>query len=480
MERLVTQISKNEMLRRYSSELASGNASLFAGAGLSRAAGFVDWKMLLQEIAADLGLDIARESDLLAIAQYHVNERTGRGRLNQLLIEEFNRDAALTPNHRLLATLGLRSIWTTNYDELIEQAFREVRKRPDVKTTTANLAQSLPGRDVIVYKMHGDCSQPQEAVLTKEDYEIYDDKRGAFSTVLKGELIEKSFLFVGFSFTDPNIDWILSRIRGLLGQNQRDHYCIMKWPELPELVTPTAKADFEYEKRKLELRINDLSRYRIHALMIDSYSEITQILQDLNARTHLKDIFVSGSASDYGPLGFGRIDGLLRLLGSEIVKRGFTLISGFGLGIGSAVSYGALHEVYSSDSAAERVRLMPFPQEVASSGSLAEFHSRHREAMISLSGFSIFICGNKAIDGPPALAAGVFEEFAISCKAGKYPIPLGATGWAAKKIWDEVISKPEHYYGKVDVARELKTLDDTQASDSEYIESVFSMIRKLS
>ena len=103
----------------------------------------------------------------------------------------------------------------------------ERHRRPDVKTTKENLAITLPNRDVVIYKMHSDCRQPQDAVLTKEDYETYSEKREVFSTALKGDLVERTFLFLGFSFTDPNIDYILSRIRGLLGQNQRGHYCVI-------------------------------------------------------------------------------------------------------------------------------------------------------------------------------------------------------------------------------------------------------------
>jgi hypothetical protein len=40
---------------------------------------FVDWKELLRDVASELKLDIDRESDLIALAQYDVNERKGRG-----------------------------------------------------------------------------------------------------------------------------------------------------------------------------------------------------------------------------------------------------------------------------------------------------------------------------------------------------------------------------------------------------------------
>jgi hypothetical protein len=300
----VAQVSKSQLLNHFSKELKSGDAALFIGAGLSKPSGFVDWKELLRDVASGLGLNIDRESDLIALAQYHVNEHGGgRGHINSLLLDEFTKDATLTENHRLIATLPVHTIWTTNYDELVETAFREAHRRPDVKTSKENLATTLPNRSVVIYKMHGDCRQPHEAVLTKEDYETYGEKREVFSTALKGDLVERTFLFLGFSFTDPNIDYILSRIRGLLGQNQREHYCIMKWPDAPKDSSGPAWAEYEYERRKLELRISDLNRYQIQAAMIDGYSDITDLLRELNRRSHLTHVFVSGSAHNCDPLG---------------------------------------------------------------------------------------------------------------------------------------------------------------------------------
>src|ERR1035438_6675315 len=84
----VTTISKQQFLRDYSAKVLEGNAGLFVGAGLSRPAGFVDWKGLLRGIAKDLGLDVDQESDLVGIAQSHKNEYGSRARLNEKLIEE--------------------------------------------------------------------------------------------------------------------------------------------------------------------------------------------------------------------------------------------------------------------------------------------------------------------------------------------------------------------------------------------------------
>src|SRR5699024_11589140 len=90
-------------------------AAIFAGAGLSQPAGYVNWKELMREIAEDLDLNVDLEADLIALAQYHVNEFDGRGKINQVLIEEFTKGAKFTKNHEVLAELPISIYWTTNY-----------------------------------------------------------------------------------------------------------------------------------------------------------------------------------------------------------------------------------------------------------------------------------------------------------------------------------------------------------------------------
>lgn len=58
-------------LASFSKDMEEGTAAVFVGAGLSKSAGFVDWKSLLAPIAREIGLDVEKEHDLLALAQYH-------------------------------------------------------------------------------------------------------------------------------------------------------------------------------------------------------------------------------------------------------------------------------------------------------------------------------------------------------------------------------------------------------------------------
>jgi hypothetical protein len=257
----------------YVQALHNQNAAIFAGAGLSIPAGMVDWKGLLKNIASEIGLDVKREEDLITVAQFHVNEHGGRHQINQALIHEFARRAKLTENHRLLAKLPIRTYWTTNYDLLIEDSLKDAGKTPDVKTTVSSLATTMPRRDCVIYKMHGDISQPDKAIVTKDDYESYDATRHLFSTALQGDLVSKTFLFIGFSFNDPNLSYILSRIRLLLGENRRDHYCLLRRAKRSNFKT---NSDFQYAAARQELQVNDLKRYGIIGLLVDDYAHLHQ------------------------------------------------------------------------------------------------------------------------------------------------------------------------------------------------------------
>ncbi|UUZ65698.1 SIR2 family protein [Polaromonas sp. P1-6] len=265
----------------FAEDIADGTAAIFAGAGLSVASGYVDWRGLMREIANELGLNVDHETNLVAVAQYHFNERRNRTRINQKIIDEFSSGHTLNDNHKILARLPIATYWTTNYDKMIETALEASGKVVDVKHTVEHLKTTQRGRNATVYKMHGDVGHPDQAVLTKDDYEGYFRDREPFVTALTGDLVMKTILFVGFSFSDPNIDYVMSRIRVVLRRQPKQHYCILR--REPRRSREKI-ADYEYRQRQHDYFVKDLARMGIHALMVDEYADITRILQAVEAR----------------------------------------------------------------------------------------------------------------------------------------------------------------------------------------------------
>lgn len=484
----MAEINKEQLIRDFAKAIAADQAALFIGAGMSAGVGFVDWRGLLRDIAADLKLDVDEEHDLITLAQYEYNRNRNRSRLNQKIVEEFCARANLSNSHRWIARLPIDTVWTTNYDTLLEQAYADAAKTVDVKHRTADLLHRLPYADVTLLKMHGDVSQADEAVLIKDDYERYEARRGLFTSRLQGDLTWKQFLFLGFSFTDPNIDYIFSRLRVLLGEkaeNQPPRYCILRRPQVPKAdAKDHAKLQFEYDRdvRHLPHRIADLGRFNVEVVLIDEYLEIEEILKHLCLVVSARSILISGSAHEYAPTSRDKMDNFCRKLGEQIIKRGFNLVSGFGLGIAGSCIIGAHEQAKREKSGrlGQRLRLHPFPQEFKDDAERKKVYSDIREQLVKESGVTIFIAGNKLdrTTGKVVLADGVMQEFALAKANSHLLIPVPATGNAATEIWNEIKASPDKFYGGVDLGAEFAVLNDPNKSEGEWVEAIFSIIKK--
>jgi hypothetical protein len=430
----------------YVQALHDQNAAIFAGAGLSIPAGLVNWKELLKDIASDIGLDVNKEEDLVTVAQFHVNERGGRHLINQALIDEFSSRAKSTDNHKLLATLPIRTYWTTNYDVLIEDSLRAAGKTPDVKITVNNLATTVARRDAVVYKMHGDISQPDKAVVTKDDYESYQSTRHLFSTALQGDLVSKTFLFIGFSFNDPNLSYILSRIRILLGENRREHYCLLRRVQRKDF---KKAADFQYALAKQELQVRDLRRYGIIGLLVDDYAHYTDVIRRIAYRYKMARAFISGSAADYAPWDDLRAQQLIQALSGALIQKGFGIVSGFGLGVGPYVLNGVLEQldVEGTRVLDDRVILRPFPIAISDSTERKRRWTAYRQDMLAHAGVALFLFGNKiGPTGSISPADGMEEEFRIAVANRLFVVPVGCTGSMAATLHQKVLDRFDDYY----------------------------------
>jgi hypothetical protein len=472
---------QRRFIKEYGDKVLNDEGALFIGAGASQSVGYVDWKSLLREIADDLGLNIDLEHDLPAIAQFHHTDRGSRQLINQALIDELNKDAKEGIIHRTLTRLPISTVWTSNYDCILEDTYRKHGRKVEVKLSIANLAQAQRGRDVTIYKMHGCMSQPQDAVITKDDYERYDQKRGLFADSLRGDFVEKTFLFIGFSFTDPNIERILAKVRAQTSDQPRLHYWIAKRPlPAPTVATDDEKARAEYDIRKAELISRDLLRYGITTVWVDDYLEIPELLTSLEAYVSRKGVFVAGAAFDFSPIGRDGLEEMSQRIGDLLMKEGRDLISGFGLGLGGQVLLGALHALYELPQGKheERILVRPFPGQTPPEQRQTVF-AKHREDLLTRAGAVIVISGNKDDGkGSPTPSPGVLEEVGLAQRMGKIIIPIGITGHVARTIWEAAIAEPDRYLPGIKLDSELTALGDEHWTLDTIMTAISSLLRK--
>lgn len=472
---------KEVLIREFLKALHEDNAAIFAGAGLSAASGCVNWKGLLKEAADELGLDIEKENDLISLAQYFFN-KNGRQRLSQLVIDNFSAEAKVNENHRELAKLPIYTYWTTNYDRLIETSLREAGKNPDVKIKQADFTLLKPKRDAIVYKMHGDIERANETVLIKDEYQMYHENNQLFTIGLKGDLISKTFLFIGYSFEDPDLEFILSRIRVLLGQDGRNHYCFFKRVNREDYL-PGDEGDekFRYDSIKQDLKCTDLERYHIKPVLVEEYPDITDILKTICQRYSRSKILISGSAAEYNQFSDDVKTAKLFIhkLSHEIVGAGFKIASGFGLGVGSAVINGSLDYVYSTNrrNLGNYLILRPFPQFATNDLDIPRLWDQYRKDFISDVGCAVFIFGNKDVNGKVVDAEGVRKEFDIAVTQGVKVIPIGATGYMSKILWEEVLLNYEQYYPEFPALKsDFEFIGQPEQDHNEIIDKVIKII----
>jgi hypothetical protein len=213
-------------------QIARGDGALFAGAGLSIGARLPGWADLIRPLARDVGARWpADEADLttahlLSAAQHFENQR-GRNALVRHLRDTLDAvGVQSTPVHRLVASLPVRVIFTTNYDDLVERALREVGRPFHVVASEPELAFWSEER-VQVVKLCGDLNRPESVVLTQHDFNTYFPNHSRLAERLRGTLESKTPLFLGYSLRDPFFNQIWDHIGLDFGRLQRWGYAVL-------------------------------------------------------------------------------------------------------------------------------------------------------------------------------------------------------------------------------------------------------------
>lgn len=461
-------ISRSDFLRDFGRAIRDGEAAAFVGAGLSRGAGFVDWKRLLQEFAGDLSLDLEIEQDLTLVAQYHLNREPAksRERLHAKLIAEFSKPAG-SPAHHALARLPLDLVWTSNYDSLVEDALRTAGRKVRVKNSTAKLLEAGPRAETTVFKLHGDLADPNTIVITRDDYRKYTRKFPGFRDRLRSDLSERTFLFLGFSFTDPHLDLILNELRLAFGEAHREHFVVMRREPMGRRGTKR----YGYARNRQGLKIEDLTTFGIRTLLVDEFDEVPDLLLDLDRQLRRARVFVSGASDDFDPRGRAWLEGAAAGLGRRLIADGYDIISGFGKGIGPHLLSGALEQLY-ADGATNidrRLILKPFPF----ASPRRDLATKYRRDLLATAGFAVFLAGNKsAADGSIVLSDGVQEEFRIAVENGSIPLPIASTGWVAADLWTQVKDEWDSHMDKGVSKRDFNILKRPSATATEILDAL--------
>ncbi|EPR14527.1 hypothetical protein M527_28685 [Sphingobium indicum IP26] len=478
----MVKAAMRRFLEDFPTALNDGVGAVFVGAGMSMAAGYPSWAKLLHDIGEELGVSSRGIHDLAALAQWSIQESGSATRVRNVIKEKIGKAYPTPSTLEVIARLPVAHIWTTNYDRLIESAFAEIDRPLDSISGASDLALKPTPGAVRLYKMHGSIDRLDDIVISTDDYELFRKKRGAFLPLLQAHLTSMSMLFVGLSFTDPNIRHVLSLIREAFTDAPPEHFAIVRPPHPDDY-----DSEEEYKARLAQhnLWAKDLRRYGLIAVEIDDYEEVPDLLLQIERRVAARRIWVSGSwPIDDGGAAASDIYRLSEDVGRWIGRSGRDLVSGAGLLVGSAAISGFLEALRDGGGWDLNRRLIarPFPQPLAGAEPDAAKWTELRKELARQAGGIIFIGGVKQEGDKLVPARGVLEEYEAAREVGAFLLPIGATGGAAQEIAEKLIGSDVEATGPKAMRPtddELKILLDPATKRQAVLECIDAVVTRL-
>lgn len=204
---------------------------IFVGSGVSNNSGVPTWKGLIETIAKKInynencnGCDSIETScpkedcserfnftatEFLRIPEYYY-QSVLPDEYFQTITDTLKCDKESNAVDELILDIAPHHIITTNYDTLLENS---------ASVKTANYKVIYEDKDLLsnasdgyIIKMHGDIDHPQTIVLKESDYIDYEQTHPLISTYIKSLLVNHTFLFVGYSLNDNNLNLIIGWI----------------------------------------------------------------------------------------------------------------------------------------------------------------------------------------------------------------------------------------------------------------------------
>jgi len=191
----------------------------FVGAGFSVGLGLPGWSDLLENVAEHLRIadtepcltyEELRESangDPLRIAEYlylRAGSAVGPLRLPMTTALQANGPTVNSAAHVELVNLGAPRVYTTNFDSVVETTYRDLEEPVEVVALSRDVATGSTDTTQVV-KYHGDLGHDPTLVLTESQYYKRLDFESPMDLKFRSDLLGRSVLFIGYSFSDINI-----------------------------------------------------------------------------------------------------------------------------------------------------------------------------------------------------------------------------------------------------------------------------------
>lgn len=284
-------MNRKRFIAEVTEKMRNGMCDLFIGSGISAPSKVPTWKDFLSPYLSELNIQLNDEDNLPLLAQYIVNKNTGnRNFICEAIFNTFAKDYPLNKYHMIIRDLPVRTVWTTNYDCLLELAFADRNVR--VITSEDSLKDPHNNAEVEVIKLHG-CARAatRGIVLTQSDYDCFFEEKPKLAQRLREAIINRSILFLGYSYHDPNIQAIMTQAYQMMGRATGTHYILLLEPKRRK---HEKKEHFNQRKTRFALWRSELNRIGLRDLCV-SEADFVSVLEEINQASHEMALFVTGA-----------------------------------------------------------------------------------------------------------------------------------------------------------------------------------------
>ncbi|WP_405399560.1 SIR2 family NAD-dependent protein deacylase [Maribacter sp. Asnod2-G09] len=215
--------------------ILQNNLVIFAGSGLSSDFKLPNWNNLVKDVINKIGKKEFQtfipvlEMELMQPIEVLQKIKSEHSLIKSYIKSNFNISPSLNfdVHKKILELTG--QVITTNYDNTFEIASNN-SIIPSVYTDAFNINEISKNENPYIFKLHGSYNEPSNCIIFEEDYlKLYNSNSGAIEK-LKTIFSEKTILFLGFSFSDPDINLIFDNLDKAF-ENNNKHFILTKEPE---------------------------------------------------------------------------------------------------------------------------------------------------------------------------------------------------------------------------------------------------------
>lgn len=233
--------------KRLIESINNGQCAIFIGSGISsrlftkQRKKYPNWNELISalnqwakdhDLVSDIDYDLI--SEMITKKNYIISGQILKDKMTktdfgEFLESIFRNDSIFDHLHDLILDIPFAFCLTTNFDSILESAYmyKYGKTLPTFTPDQIEMANTFFSENkYFLFKLHGSYERSDTITLTMDDYRNLHHQ-SSYIDLLKNIFLSKTVLFTGFSYSDPDIEFIVSELAYNFKSENRMHYLLV-------------------------------------------------------------------------------------------------------------------------------------------------------------------------------------------------------------------------------------------------------------